>query len=141
MPAGFRIRPMRQNEEGLWLDILRDADPGNPDIGADFLLEWERDRAAAAWRCFIAETDRGIAVGTVGAWYDRDFRGKDFGCIRWLAVRPIFRRQGIAKACLSFALVRLSQWHEGAYVRIPADQPAAKALCRAFGFIPEAELP
>jgi beta-glucuronidase len=84
-PEGYRIRPMRLGEGALWTDIERDAEAYFPIWDDQFEREFARDLQATQWRCFLIVDEKGVAVGTISAWYDRTYKGQDYGQIHWLA--------------------------------------------------------
>jgi len=136
-PEGFSIRPMRVDEGAVWVDIHRDAEnylEVTPDM---FMREFGGDPEAVPQRCFLIVNARGAAAGTISAWYDRDFRGRDYGRIHWVAVRPAYQRRGLAKAGLSFAMNRLAEWHERAVLTTQTARLAAIRLYLDFGFVPD----
>ncbi|KPK59487.1 MAG: hypothetical protein AMK73_08615 [Planctomycetes bacterium SM23_32] len=139
-PAGFGIRSMRPGEASVWTDIQRDAEPFLDDITDElFYREFGSDLPATARRCFFIVDDRGVAVGTLSAWYDRDFKGQDHGRIHWVAVRPAYRRRGLAKAGMSYALQRMAEWHERAYLVTQTKRLPAIRMYLDFGFVPDLE--
>jgi GNAT superfamily N-acetyltransferase len=141
LPAGFSIRPMRADESGLWTDIQRESDKLQPIPDDLFRQQFGSDTGATQWRTFFVVNPDGAAVGAVSAWYDRDFRGDDAGRIHWLAVRPAWRRRGLARAVLSFALKQLAQWHTRAYLTTGTDRLPAVKLYLDAGFRPDMSAP
>jgi GNAT superfamily N-acetyltransferase len=141
-PDGFGIRTMRPDEAGLWADVQRDAEPFMDDITEGlFYAEFGTDLPATTRRCFFIVNERGAAVGTISAWYDRDYKGRDYGRIHWVAVRPAFQRLGLAKAGLSHAMRCLARWHERAYLSTQTRRLPAIRLYLDFGFVPDLEPP
>ncbi|MGD2175034.1 MAG: GNAT family N-acetyltransferase [Candidatus Brocadiaceae bacterium] len=138
-PPGFSIRTMRRGEAGLWTDVQRDSEPFFPVSDDLFFQEFGDDLPATEWRCFFMIDDRGAAVGTISAWYSRAFRGQDYGRIHWLAVRPAYRRRGLAKAAMSHAMERLAEWHERAWLTTSTRRIGAIKLYLDFGFVPDLE--
>jgi GNAT superfamily N-acetyltransferase len=141
LPEGYRIRPMRLDEGGLWADIWRDAEPYYPMPNDIFHSEFDHDLQATQWRSFMIVTERDVAVGTVSAWYHRDHRGQDLGLIHWIAVRPAYQGLGLGKAAMSYALNRLAQWHDRAGLGTQTRRIAAIRLYLDFGFRPDLEPP
>lgn len=144
-PDGFGIRAFRPGDEGLWTDIQRDAEPFfGPFFAADntlFETQFGDDLPGACERIFFIVDSRNCAVGTIGAWYSRDFRGQDWGRIHWVAVRPAFQGRGLARAGLSYALERLAERHERAYLDTSAGRVGAIKLYLDAGFVPDLESP
>jgi len=122
-PEGFSIRPMRLDEGGLWNDIVWDAEGHVSD--RLFHRQFGSDIQATQWRSFIITNEKGVGVGTLSAWYLRDYRGENYGLIHWVAVRPAYQNKGLGKAGMSFALNKMAQWHDRCLLhtsikRIPA---------------------
>ena len=136
-PEGFGVRPMRTEEGGLWLDIQRDAEPYFPIADGLFVQQFGHDLEAIQWRGFIVVNDKGVGVGTISAWYNRDFRGQDYGVIHWVAIRPAYQGKGLGKAALSFALNQLAQWHDRCYLGTQSRRHAAIHLYLSAGFVPD----
>ena len=82
-----------------------------------------------------AEDDH--AVGTISAWYSRDFRGSDHGRIHWVAVRPAYGRRGLAKAGMSHAMSRLAERHERCWLSTNTLRLPAIRMYLDFGFRPD----
>ena len=140
-PEGFTIRPMRMDEGGLWTDIERDAEDYFPITDTTFHTEFGNDLQAVQWRSFFIVNHKGVGVGTVSAWYDRSFKGQDYGRIHWIAVRPTYQRKGLGKAAMSFALNQLAQWHERAVLGTQTKRLPAIKLYLDFGFLPDLDSP
>ncbi len=138
---GFGIRPMTLADAGLWEDIWRDAEPFLKVDPGLFMREFGHDPAAVPRRCFLITAPNGCAVGTISAWYDRDFRGHDYGRIHWVATRPAWQGKGLAKAALAYALNVLASWHDKAYLATSVGRPGAIGLYLKFGFEPDLDAP
>lgn len=136
-PDGYGIRAMTVDDIGLWTDIQRDAEPSLTITDTLFRDAFGDDLAALGHRCFIVTDPRGLGVGTISAWYNREFRGQEYGRIHWLAVRPCCQGRGVGKAALSFALQQLAQWHARAYLVTSVERLAAIALYLQCGFVPD----
>lgn len=140
-PEGFSIRPMRLDEGGLWTDIERDAEEYLEITDDTFHQEFGRDLQATQWRSFIVVNQKGVGVGTISAWYDRNYRGQDYGRIHWLAVRPAYQGRGLGRAALSFAMNELARWHDRATLGTQTRRLPAIKLYLDFGFLPEFDEP
>ena len=141
LAEGFSIRPMRMDEGGVWSDIERDAELYFPITERTFHSEFDRDLPATQWRSFFIVDHKGVAVGTVSAWYDRDHKGQDTGVIHWIAIRPAYQGRGLGKAAMSFALNQLSRWHERAILGTQTKRLRAIGMYLDFGFLPELDHP
>ncbi len=136
-PAGFGIRPMAVDDIGLWTDIQRDAEPYVTITDTLFRREFGSDLEAVARRCYIVTGPKGLGVGTISAWHDRDFLGREYGRIHWVSVRPGCQGKGVGKAALAYAMGRLAEWHDCAYLVTSTERIAAIALYLSFGFEPD----
>ncbi len=137
MPAGYGIRPMTVDDIGLWTDIWRDAEPYLTIKDGLFREEFGDDPGAVPRRCFIVTDSRGLGVGTISAWYNRDFHGRDAGRIHWVAVRPRFQGKGVGKAMMTHAMNCLAEWHDNCYLVTTTERTGAIALYLGFGFEPD----
>jgi beta-glucuronidase len=136
-PEGFRVRTMRNDDGGLWTDIWRDAEE-YLEVGPDlFWNQFGDDPEALTWRGFIVEDQRGIAVGTITAWYNRTYHGRDYGQIHWVAVRRASWGRGIGKAMMTHALNQMAQWHDRAFLGTQTKRLAAIKVYLDFGFVPD----
>jgi len=137
MPKGFSMRPMAEGEAGLWEDIWRDTEPYLKIEPGLFMSEFGSDVPATARRCFFIVDSKGCAVGTISAWYSRDYYGQDAGRVHWVGVRRAFQGRGLAKAALSFALRLMAEWHERAFLATSTGRVGAIKLYLDFGFRPD----
>lgn len=140
-PDGFTIRPMQPGEGGLWTDIQRDAEEYLDITDELFMHQFGYDLAATRWRCFFVTNSKGVAVATISAWYNSNFKGRQSGQIHWVATRPAYQRRGIGKAALSHALHRLAEWHDRCYLGTQTVRLPAIKLYLDFGFLPDLETP
>ena len=140
-PDGYSIRPMRPGESGLWVDIQQEAEPVLRVTDDVFESEFGGDLPATRYRSFFIVNEAGVAVGTISAWYSRDFKGEDHGRIHWLAIRPAFQGRGLARPALSFAMERLAEWHDRAWLSTSTSRIPALKLYLDFGFLPDMEEP
>jgi len=140
-PEGFGVRAFRMGDQGIWTDIQRDAEPFFAIEDDLFEREFGYDLPAACRRCFFIVDHRGCAVGTISAWYSRDFKGQDYGRIHWVAVRPAYQRRGLARAGMSYTMLKLAQWHERAWLSTSTSRIGAIKLYLDFGFLPDLDTP
>lgn len=140
-PDGFRIRPLRPDEGGLWLDIQRDAEPYFPIADDLFDSQFGYDPPAIPQRCYFVVDERGVAVGTISAWYNRDFKGGEWGQIHWVALRRAYQGKGLARPMLSHALTQMAQWHGRAFLGTSTQRLPAIKLYLDFGFVPDLDDP
>ncbi len=140
-PDGYGIRAMRANEGGLWEDIQRDAEPFFTVEPGLFEREFGNDPSAIGRRCYLIVGPDGCAVGTISAWYSRDFKGQDWGRVHWVATRRAHQGKGLAKAGLSFTLRQLARWHARAMLDTSTGRVGAIKLYLDFGFVPDLDQP
>jgi beta-glucuronidase len=136
-PEGFDVRPMRLDEAGLWTDIWHDAEPYAEIKPELFHNQFGDDLQAIQWRSFIVTNPRGIAVATISAWYNRTFKGQDYGQIHWVAVRKSYWGRGLGKAMLTHALNHMAKWHDRAFLGTQTERIPAIKIYLDFGFIPD----
>jgi len=137
MPKGFTIRNWREGEDALWLDVQRDAEPLFTVTDDLFQQEFGFDRQGCAQRVFFLTTDKGVTVGTLSAWYSRDFYGEDAGRIHWVAVRPGYQGRGLARAGMSHALRWMQGRHRKAWLQTSSSRITAVKMYLDFGFVPD----
>jgi GNAT superfamily N-acetyltransferase len=134
---GYGIRPMTLEDIALWTDIERDAEPFFKIGDSLFRTEFGADLESISRRCFILTDSRGLGVGTISAWYDRNFHGEDYGRIHWVAVRAGCQGKGLGKAGLAYAMERLAEWHDKAYLVTSTNRTGAVTMYLNFGFEPD----
>jgi GNAT superfamily N-acetyltransferase len=138
-PEGFSIRPMRTGEGGLWEDIWRDAQAYQPFGPRLFEGQFSADPQATRYRSYMIVDAKDVAVGTISAWYDRNYHGQEVGVIHWVAVRPAYQGRGLGKAGMSYALHQLARWHTRAMLNTQTKRLAAIKVYLDFGFRPDLE--
>jgi len=138
-PDGFQIRTLRVEEGDLWTEIVRDAEPYLTIADDLFEREFGDDLPAVPQRCFLIVDERDAGVGTISAWYVRDYRGQAYGLVHWVAIRPAYQGIGLGKAGLSFALARMAEWHERAMLSTHSKRLPALRMYLNFGFLPDLE--
>ncbi len=141
IPEGFAMRPMKPDENSLWVDIWRDAEPYFDIADDTFTKSFGADPAGIVQRCFILNTAKGVSVGTISAWYDRKYRGVDYGRIHWVAIRQAYKGRGLGKVIMTYAMNQLAQWHDRAVLNTQSKRLNAVKLYLDFGFVPNLDLP
>jgi ribosomal protein S18 acetylase RimI-like enzyme len=134
LPEGYTMRGMRIEDIGVWTDIERDAEEYFTVRDSLFMDQFGDDLPSIGHRCFILRDPRGLGVGTISAWYNRDFRGQDWGRIHWVALRRSHQGRGLGKAMLTHAMNVLAKHHDRAYLDTDTRRVAAVALYRKYGF-------
>ena len=137
LPEGYTIGPMGRGDGALWTDVQRDAEPVLEITDHIFWQEFGDDPAGIERRCYLIRDPRHLAVGTISGWYSRDFRGQDWGRIHWVAVRPSQRGKGLARAGMTYAMNRLAEWHERAWLLTSTTRLPAIRIYLDFGFEPD----
>jgi beta-glucuronidase len=137
LPEGYRIRPMTLGDAGLWDDIERDAERFFPITDGLFLEQFGSDPEAVPRRCFLVLDPLGIAIGTISAWYCRDFHGEEWGQIHWVALRPSAQGKGLGKAMMTHALRVMAQWHDRAFLITSTERVGAVKRYLDYGFLPD----
>lgn len=140
-PGGFSIRPMGRGEAGLWIDIQRDAERLMEIKENLFEKEFGSDFAATRERCFFIINARGVATGTISAWYSADYKGQDYGRIHWVAIREAYQGKGLARPALSHAMNYLAGRHKRAWLATSSARIPAIKLYLDYGFVPEMGVP
>jgi len=138
-PEGFSIRPMRPGEGGLWEDIWRDAQEYAPFGVGLYESEFSADPQATGYRSYMIVDAKDVAVGTISAWYHRNYHGQEVGVIHWVAVRPAYQGRGMGRAAMSYALNQLARWHTCAMLNTQTKRLAAIKVYLDFGFRPDLE--
>lgn len=140
-PEGYGIRPMQPDEGGLWADIWRDAEPYFAIEDGLFERVFGSNLPAIGWRCYLVTGPRGVAVGTISAWIREDAQGESWGQVHWVAIRPAYRRLGLARAALAYTLHQLARWHTRAYLGTQSYRLGAIRLYLDLGFEPDLGYP
>jgi ribosomal protein S18 acetylase RimI-like enzyme len=138
---GYGIRPMTPDDIGLWTDIERDAERYANITDDLFRREFGDDPEILRQRCFIITDPQQLGVGTISAWYERDFHGEEYGRIHWVAVRPSAQGKGLGKSSLAYAMRQMAQWHDKCYLVTSIERIPAIRLYLKFGFLPDMRTP
>jgi len=138
---GYGIRAMQMDEGGLWADIWRDAEPYFAIEDGLFERVFGSNLPAIGWRCYLVTGPRGVAVGTIAAWTREDDQGEMWGQVHWVAIRPNYRRLGLARAALAYTLRQLARWHKRAYLGTQSHRLGAIRLYLDMGFEPDLGYP
>ena len=136
LPVGFCLRPIQPDEGTAWEDLWNACDPYTRVKPGTFDANFGQDPAAIPQRCFFLCAPDGRLIGTMSAWYNRDFRGQEIGRIHWLAVLGAFRGRGLGAAGLAAMLRKLARWHRSAYLITETKRLPAIMLYLRFGFEP-----
>lgn len=100
LPEGYSMRLFRQGDANTWVRVWQAAESILKELSRKtFDREFSRDLPAMPKRCLFLVSPDGRDVGTVTAWYDRNFAGKPWGRIHWVAIVPEFQGASSASPC------------------------------------------
>jgi len=133
---GYSIRTYRPGDEAHWVRIHKQTYSDVDITTVDFQKSFGYDLPAMEDRGFFLETVEGETVGTATAWYEKDFHGKDYGLVHWVAIAPEHQGKGLSKALLSRVMNRLAESHDRALLRTSAERIPAIHLYLNYGFRP-----
>jgi ribosomal protein S18 acetylase RimI-like enzyme len=137
MPSGFSMRWFSRGDEATWVAVQQAAERYQPIDEALFWKQFGNDEARLAARVGFLEDAGGNQIGTISAWNDAEYNGRDYGRIHWVAIVPELQGRGLGKAMMSAACRRLLELgHERAYLVTSTARVPAINLYRAFGFEP-----
>ena len=138
LPPGYELRYSCRGEDSLWADVeVSVAEfPTVERALAHFEKEFGPHRDQMEDRCLFLDEAGGQTIGTTTAWYDRDYHGKDYGRIHWVAIRPEHQGKKLAKPLMAAAMARLAQSHERAYLTTQTTSARAIRMYLDFGFVP-----
>ena len=138
-PEGFDFRNYRPGEGHIWTRIQKAAEPFFG-IGDDlFNREFGNNLKELEDRSFFVITESGEEVGTITAWWNPDWRGKEWGLIHWVAIHPDYQGRGLAKPAMTVAMERLKRSHKRAHLNTSTGRIAAIKVYLDFGFHPDFE--
>jgi ribosomal protein S18 acetylase RimI-like enzyme len=137
LPAGYAMRNYREGDVANWVRIQQAADPFFVAEVRHFSESMPGDAAYLAARVLFLVDGSGADIGTITAWNDAEFDGREMGHIHWVAIVAAAQGRGLAKPMLSAACTALrthgytEAWLETNTARIPALN-----LYGQFGFKP-----
>ena len=138
-PKGFGIRNYRPGEGYIWTRIQRAAEPFiNIDDGL-FEREFGRNLLAMEDRCFFVITDEGEEIGTITAWWNPNWRGREWGQIHWVVIHSDYQGRGLSKPAMTVAMKRLKQSHNRCFLGTSTRRIVAIKVYLDFGFAPDFE--
>lgn len=138
-PEGFSIRNYQPGEGHLWMRIQRAAEKFIKVEDDLFDREFGSKLPHLEDRSFFVITDDGEAVGTVTAWWNPDWRGREWGIIHWIAIHPDYQGRGLSKPAMTAAMKRLKKSHDRAYLNTSTGRIIAVKVYLDFGFYPDLE--
>ncbi len=137
LPIGYRMRFYGDGDVQAWVRIQQAAEPFIVPTAETFTRSMPGDTAYLATRVMFLVDPSGTDIGTITAWNDDQFNGRDIGQIHWVAIIPDAQGRGLAKPMLSAACNVLrthgytESWLETNTRRLPALN-----LYLQFGFKP-----
>lgn len=138
-PKGFGFRKFRSGEGHIWTRIQRAAEPYFEIDDGLFDREFGHDLQAMEDRSFFVITDAGEEIGTITAWWNPDWQGKDWGQIHWVAIHPDYQGRGLSKPAMTVAMKRLKQSHDRCFLGTSSRRIVAIKVYLDFGFYPDLE--
>ena len=142
LPPGFSLRFYRDGDAATWTAIEQAADTLDRITDERFARVFGADLSAMFRRCYFLVSPDGRDIGTTTAWYDRNYQGKPWGRIHWVAVLPEFQGRGLGKAMLSAAMNRLRVLgHRRAILGTQTPRLVAIRMYLDFGFLPDLSAP
>ncbi|GIP30347.1 N-acetyltransferase [Paenibacillus sp. J23TS9] len=137
-PSPYRVRNYQPGDEGIWAEI--EASVGEfADVDAalkHFNKEFGSHTHEMESRCLFIENGNGEAIGTTTAWYGALQGEEKIGRIHWVAIRPEYQGQKLAKPLLGAALQVLAGYHPRAYLTTQTTSYQAINMYLNFGFEP-----
>jgi GNAT superfamily N-acetyltransferase len=110
LPPGYRFRLYRDGDDTTWTDLHIAGEPYIAFTPEIFVREFGQHRDALYDRMYFVETENGLPVATITAWWARDrYAGVDRAIIHWVLVHPDHRRRGLTKPMMTHAMARMAQ--------------------------------
>jgi len=138
LPEPYSLRWYRPGDEEAWVIIQRRADEYNEITLALFAEAFGEGRGELPLRqCFLCDAE-GAPIGTATAWFNRDYYGRGYGRLHWVAILPEWQGRGLAKPLLTAVCKRMRELGPNrAYLTTATVRPPAVSLYFRFGFLPE----
>ena len=137
MPAGYRMRFYRQGDADTWLRIQVAAEQFQVPTAQTFEESLGGATDYQAQRIMFLVDPAGKDIGTISAWNDDHFKGREMGRIHWVAIVPEAQGRGLAKPMLSAACdVMRDHGYNEAWLWTSTGRVAAINLYLQFGFAP-----
>ncbi|MFB3891763.1 MAG: N-acetyltransferase family protein [Phycisphaerae bacterium] len=148
LPHGYSLRFWRPGDAETWVRIwqesetlLREKEPSLKAHGVTretFDKNFGDDLAAMTKRCLFVVAPDGRDVGTTTAWYDRNYAGKPWGRIHWVAISHDHQGKGLAKPMMTAAMNLMKRLgHRRAILGTQTPRLAAIKVYLDFGFVPD----
>ena len=111
-PKGFSVRNYHPGEGCIWTRIQRAAEPFIEVDDMLFQREFGGHLKEMEDRTFFVIMDKGEEIGTITAWWNPDWRGKQWGVIHWVAIHPDYQGRGLSKPAMTVAMKRLKELYD-----------------------------
>lgn len=137
LPPGYAMRAYREGDVANWVRIQQAGDPFFVAEARHFSESMPGNTAYLEARVLFLVDGSGTDIGTIAAWNDAEFEGREMGHIHWVAIVSAAQGRSLAKPMLSVACAALrthgytEAWLETNTARIPALN-----LYGQFGFKP-----
>jgi len=110
LPPGYRFRAFRDGDDVTWTDLHIAGEPYGTFTPETFVHKFGQHRDALYDRMVFVETEQGLPVGTITAWWQRDkYADVERALIHWVLVHPDHRRRGLTKPMMTHAMARMAQ--------------------------------
>jgi len=137
VPAPMALRWYQPGDGQHWTDIHLEADLYSDITPQLFRRAFGTDEAELGQRQAYLLDQNGLPIGTASAWYADDTWGENVGMVHWVAIRPQWQGQGLAKPLLSAVCQRLHQLgHKRTILGTSTARIPAVNLYLYFGFQP-----
>jgi len=139
LPAGYRMRTYRDGDRQTWTDLHLAAERFVKVTPELFDRQFGHALPALADRMFFLETLDGTPVGSITAWWGRQYEEaiSEQGRIHWVVIHPAYQRRGLAKPMMTHAMRRLAQSHDSALLGTATGRPWAIKVYLDYGFRPD----
>ena len=136
LPEGYRMRFYRPGDVDTWVRIQTAAEQFQVPTAETFNTSLGGPEDYRAARIMFLVDPDGREIGTISAWDDDQFEGRQMGRIHWVAIVPEAHGRGLAKPMLSAALdvIRAHGYGE-AWLWTSTGRIAAVNLYLMFGFV------
>ena len=137
LPMGYRMRFYQAGDVDTWLRIQVAAEQFEAPTTNTFYESLDGNDAYRAARIMFLVDPTGRDIGTISAWNDDHFAGREMGRIHWVAIIPEAQGRGLAKPMLSAACEVLREHgYNEAWLWTGTGRVAAINLYSQFGFVP-----
>jgi GNAT superfamily N-acetyltransferase len=138
-PTGYAMRAYREGDVPTWVCIQQTGDPFYKATAEDFAKYMPGDDAYLAQRVLFLMNPAGEDIGSITAWSDSDFEGREIGHIHWVAIVAAEQGRGLGKPMISAACDVLRELgYSAAYLETNTERIPALNLYLRCGFRPHA---